>query len=371
MNNKPIDKVFLGITLTLILGGFFLFLSASLGLLARSGGERFENVFISQVVLGLFLGSIALFVTSRLNYKYLRIFSFFLFVGSIILTVCVFIPGIGFAHGGAKRWIDLRFTTIQPSELLKLGFVLYFAAWLSAAKDKVRTFRFGTIPFLVFLGIPAILLILQPDMGTFGVIAISGMGMFFAAGGRLTHIIAIILTGLLTFSIVVHFKPYLQERIDTFLNPDKDPQGAGYQMNQSLIAVGSGKLFGRGFGQGIQKFPPFLPEPTNDSIFAVASEEFGFVGSVGIILFFVFFAMRGFHISAKAPDRFSRILVIGLIFLIVTQSFINIASMVGLFPLTGIPLLFISHGGTALLFALAEVGIILNISRYKSGSSFR
>ncbi|MCK9351411.1 MAG: putative peptidoglycan glycosyltransferase FtsW [Candidatus Paceibacterota bacterium] len=367
---KSFDKIFLGITLTLVLGGFFLFLSASLGLLARTTGETFQSVFVSQIVLGLFLGSISLWILSRFNYKHLRRFSFYLFLAGIIACILVFVPYIGFEHGGAKRWLDLRFTTFQPSELLKLGFVLYLATWLASAKEKVRTFKYGTIPFLILLGIPAVLLVLQPDMGTFGVLAIAGMCMFFAAGGRFSHIISIILAGILAFFIVVHFKPYLQERIDIFLNPDKDPQGSGYQMNQSLIAVGSGKLFGRGFGQGIQKFPPFLPEPTSDSIFAVASEELGFLGSTTIVLLFVLFAMRGFHISAKAPDRFARLAVIGIVFLIVTQCFINIASMVGLFPLTGVPLLFISHGGTALLFALTEVGIILNISRHKSGTSF-
>ncbi len=368
MSGKSVDKIFLGITLLLLFGGFFVFLSASFGLLARNGGESFENVFVSQILLGLVLGITAMYMASRFNYKYLRSFSFYLFVISIILTCFVFVPGIGFAHGGAKRWIDLRLTTFQPSELLKLGFVLYLAAWLSSAKDKVRTFKFGTMPFLIFLLFPAMLLVAQPDIGTFGIIVAAGMAMFFSAGGKLSHIFAIIITGIILFFIVVQLKPYLWDRIDIFMNPDKDPQGAGYQMNQSLIAVGSGKLFGRGFGQGIQKFPPFLPEPTNDSIFAVASEEFGFVGSSLIIFLFVLFAMRGFRISSQAPDRFSRLLVIGIVILIITQSFINIASMVGLFPLTGVPLLFISHGGTALLFALAEVGIILNISRYKVGS---
>ena len=171
--------------------------------------------------------------------------------------------------------------------------------------------------------------------------------------------------GILSFAAVVHYKPYLQERINTFLNPESDPQGSGYQLNQSLIAVGSGQIFGRGFGQSIQKFGS-LPEPTNDSIFAVASEEFGFAGSSTIVLFFLFFALRGFHIAGRAHDRWGRIAVIGIVLLIITQSFINIASMVGLFPLTGVPLLFISHGGSALLFALAEVGIILSISRHRA-----
>ena len=257
MSGKSVDKIFLGITLLLLFGGFFVFLSASFGLLARNGGESFENVFVSQILLGLVLGITAMYMASRFNYKYLRSFSFYLFVISIILTCFVFVPGIGFAHGGAKRWIDLRLTTFQPSELLKLGFVLYLAAWLSSAKDKVRTFKFGTMPFLIFLLFPAMLLVAQPDIGTFGIIVAAGMAMFFSAGGKLSHIFAIIITGIILFFIVVQLKPYLWDRIDIFMNPDKDPQGAGYQMNQSLIAVGSGKLFGRGFGQGIQKFPPY------------------------------------------------------------------------------------------------------------------
>lgn len=365
MNSKKVDRVFLWTTLSLVFGGFFLFLSASLGLLARKGGASFESVFVSQIVLGLFLGMIALYFLSRLHYKYVRKISFFFFLLGIILTVCVFVPGIGFAHGGAKRWIDLRFTTFQPSEVLKLGFVLYFASWLAAAKDKVGTFKGGTLPFLALMSIPAILLVLEPDVGTFGVIAIAGAGMFISAGGKMSHMAVIALMGILSFAVVVHYKPYLQERINTFLNPESDPQGSGYQLNQSLIAVGSGQIFGRGFGQSIQKFGS-LPEPTNDSIFAVASEEFGFTGSATIVLFFLFFALRGFHIAGRAHDRWGRIAVIGIVLLIITQSFINIASMVGLFPLTGVPLLFISHGGSALLFALAEVGIILSISRHRA-----
>jgi cell division protein FtsW len=365
MNSKKVDHVFLWITLTLVFGGFFLFLSASLGLLAREGGASFENVFISQIVLGLFLGSLAMFFISRVHYKYIRKFSFFLFLSGIILTIGVFIPGIGFEHGGAKRWIDIGFTTFQPSEILKLGFVLYFASWLGASKERVNTFKHGTVPFLALLAVPAILLTLEPDMGTFGIIAIAGAGMFITAGGRLTHMTVIGIIGILSFAVVVHFKPYLRERINTFLNPENDPQGSGYQLSQSLMAVGSGQIFGRGFGRSIQKFNS-LPEPTNDSIFAVASEEFGFAGSAAIVLVFLFFAMRGFHIAGRAHDRWGRMAVTGIVLLIITQSFINIASMVGMFPLTGVPLIFISHGGTALFFALAEVGIILSISRYKT-----
>jgi cell division protein FtsW len=364
MNTKKVDKVFLWMVLFFTLGGFFLFTSASLGLLARESGADFSRVFFNQAFFGLFLGMGALFFMSQFHYKHIRKISFYFFIFAIILSLLVFVPGIGMAHGGARRWIDLKFVSFQPSEFLKLGFVLYFATWLSTVKDKVRTFRYGTIPFLVIIAIVAALLIAEPDAGTFGIIAIAGAGMFFVAGGRFTHMLLLALIAAMSFGVLLHFKPYAKERVLTFFEPERDPYGSGYQLNQSLIAVGSGGVFGRGFGQSIQKFN-FLPEPTNDAIFAVAGEEFGFVGSASIILFFLFFAMRGFRIALRAPDEWSRLVVFGIVFLIVSQSFINIASMLGIFPLTGVPLLFVSHGGTALLFALAETGIILNISRWQ------
>jgi cell division protein FtsW len=365
MKSKPLDKIFLSIVLLLTLGGFFLFTSASLGLLARESGADFSRVFFNQAFFGLFLGLAALFCMSHIHYKHIRKFSFYFFLLAILLSVGVFIPGFGMAHGGARRWIDLGFVSFQPSELLKLGFVLYFATWLSAAKDKVRTFRYGTGPFLLMIGIVAALLFLEPDAGTFGVLAIAGAGMFFIAGGRITHLLLLAVVALLSFGALIHFKPYAKERVTTFLEPDKDPYGAGYQLNQSLIAVGSGGSFGRGFGQSIQKFN-FLPEPTNDAIYAVASEEFGFAGSASIVLVFLFFAMRGFHIASRAPDMWSRLTGFWIVLLIISQSFNNIANKLGLFPLTGVPLLFVSHGGTALFFALAEAGIILNISRWQT-----
>lgn len=362
MKPKPLDKIFLSIVLLLTLGGFFLFTSASLGLLARESGADFSHVFINQAFFGLFLGLLALFGISKFPHKHIRKFSFYFFLFAIFLSLLVFVPGVGMEHGGARRWIDLKFISFQPSEFLKLGFVLYFATWLSAAKDRVRTFRYGTGPFLVMMGITGLLLFLEPDAGTFGILAIAGAGMFFIAGGRLTHLLLLAVVAVLSFGVLLHFKPYAKDRVLTFMEPDRDPFGSGYQLNQSLIAVGSGGAFGRGFGQSIQKFN-FLPEPTNDAIYAVASEEFGFVGSVSIVLLFFFFGARGFHIAGRSPDSWSRLVVFGIVFLIISQSFINIASMLGIFPLTGVPLLFVSHGGTALFFALSEAGIILNISR--------
>jgi len=365
--SKPLDKIFILIVSLLVIGGFFFFTSASLGLLAHDAGASFKSVFVSQVLIGLCLGLAAMFTLSRVNYKTIRRYSLAIFLLGCLLAVLVFVPGIGFMHGGAKRWIDLRFTTFQPSEFLKLGFVLYFASWLATTKDEINTLRGGTVPFLFFLAIPAALLVAEPDTGTFGVIAIAGFGMFLSAGGRLMHIILIVALGVAGLYSLVQFVPhyhYLEHRVTTLLNPDEDPTGSGYQINQSLLAVGSGEMFGRGFGQSIQKFN-FLPESTNDSIFAVISEEFGFLGSAGLVLLFLFFALRGFRIANHSPDQYGMLVAVGLVLLIISQSYINISSMVGIFPLTGVPLIFISHGGTALLFALAEVGIILNISRWQ------
>jgi cell division protein FtsW len=235
-----------------VCSGFFFFTTAAFGLLASKSWQSFKDVFWSQIGQGLFLGLIAMYVCSHIHYKHIRKISFFVFIVGCILCALVFVPGIGFGHGGAHRWIDLRFTTFQPSELLKLGFVLYFAMWLSVAKEKIKTFTYGTIPFLVFLFIAAALILTEPDAGTFGIIVIAGLGMFLVAGGKLSHITLILFIGIAGFCGMVYAKPYLQHRIDTFLNPESDTKGSGYQLDQALIAIGSGELFGRGFGQSIQ-----------------------------------------------------------------------------------------------------------------------
>ena len=190
------------------------------------------------------------------------------------------------------------------------------------------------------------------------------MAMLIAAGGKIKHILIIILITALGVGAVAYLRPYARQRIVTFLNPAADPMGAGYQIQQSLIAVGSGKMFGRGYGQSVQKFG-YLPEPIGDSIFAVAAEEFGFVGSVVLIFIFLVFVFRSYKIASGAPDSFAGLMVLGISTLIVVESFANIASMLGIIPLSGKPLLFVSHGGTALIIILAAVGIIANVSKFK------
>lgn len=362
MKKRSIDRVFLFTVITLVVAGFFIFTSASLGLLARSGAS-FSSVAFSQIFLGIIMGSIALITMSHVNYKYLQKYSFYIYLLSIAITLLVFIPALGFEFNGAKRWLSIGSFSFQPAEFLKLGFVIYLAAWLSGIKDKIHTFSYGALPFVILITLAAIPLLLQPDTGTFLVIFAAGFGMFLTAGARWRDIASLIGLGIAGLAIMIFKRPYLMDRITAFIDPSKDPLGSGYQIQQSLIAIGSGEWFGRGFGQSIQKFN-FLPEPIGDSIFAVVAEEFGFIGSVILIMIFLFFALRGMKIAAKSRDSFGGLLVVGIVILIVAQSFLNIGAMLGILPLTGVPLLFVSHGGTALFFALLSVGIILNVSRY-------
>lgn len=363
MLKRKLDKPFFIIVFTLILFGFLIFYSASLGFLTREG-INFSSIIFNQVFFGLVLGLVCLFVASKINYINYKKYSFYIFLFSLILTALVFTP-LGLEHGGAKRWLHLGFiSSFQPAELLKLGFVIYFATWLSSIKTKVKTFNFGVLPLIIMLGLVGAILLKQPDTGTFLVIFITAIGMFYVAEASWKHLIGLLIVALTGFATMAYLRPYLWERILTFINPSADGLGAGYQIKQSLIAIGSGQWVGRGFGKSIQKFN-FLPEPMGDSIFAVTAEEWGFIGCVFLIGLFLFFAYRGFYLGAKSDTTFGRLLAVGIVILIVSQSFINMASMLGIFPLTGVPLLFVSKGGTALMFTLLEVGIILNISKYK------
>ena len=355
------DKPFLVITVVLIVAGFFIFSSASLGLLAKES-SNYSSVAFSQTVLGLFAGSIAMLFAMRMDSKLWKKSAFYLLVIALILNILVLVPSIGFEHGGARRWIMLGNVSFQPSEILKLGFVLYFAAWAAGAKERIKTISFGFLPLMILLALCGGVLLKQPDTDAFLVIIMTGLAMFLAAGARWRHILLIILTLALGAAFLAYSRPYLRQRINTFLNPQTDALGASYQIQQSLIAIGSGGLFGSGFGQSIQKFT-YLPEPVGDSIFAVAAEEFGFIGSVTLIAIFVLFASLGLKIAVRTPDAFGRLAVVGIVIMIVSKVFVNIASMLGVIPLSGITLPFVSHGGTSLFISIFEAGIILSISK--------
>jgi cell division protein FtsW len=283
----------------------------------------------------------------------------------VLATFAVFIPHIGFSHGGARRWLDIAGFSFQPSELMKIGAVMLAALYFSQIKGKIESFTWGFGGLAGILALPAIVLILQPDIGTFGVICISVGAIFFAAGAPWRQIIAVFLAGVIVLTILISVKPYMRDRVMTFLNPAQGQLAESYQIRQSLIAIGSGGFSGRGFGQGVQKFT-YLPEPMGDSIFAVAGEELGFIGAFGIVVLFTLFAIRGYSIASRAPDLFGSLLAVGIATYLAVEAFINIASMLGVAPLTGIPLTFISQGGSAILVSLGSAGLLLSISRRRS-----
>lgn len=359
------DRTLFTLVLLLIGIGFFIFSSASLGLLARNGA-LLSSVALNQIAFGIIGGLFALLFMSSIHYRLYRQYAFYIFLGTLLLALLVF-TGFGYEHGGARRWVEFGPLSFQPAELLKIGLVIYVATWLSGMKKHIQSFTRGTLPFLGFLLIVGVILLLQPDTDTFLIMCTAAMAMFITTGARVRDVAAIVLTGALLILMLAFMRPYVMERLTTFMDPASDPQGAGYQINQSLIAVGSGGLTGRGFGQSIQKFE-YLPEPTGDSIFAVYAEEFGFIGSSVLVLLFAAFTFRGYRIATHAQDLFGMLLVVGLITLIVAQAFLNIAAMVGLAPLSGLPLPFISHGGTALMATLASIGIVLNVSKYQKKS---
>ncbi|HXK35295.1 MAG TPA: putative peptidoglycan glycosyltransferase FtsW [Candidatus Paceibacterota bacterium] len=359
---RGIDRFFLGIIIVLLAVGILVFLSAAMGVLAKNA-SKFYNILFNQLVLGLLGGLLLMYLTSRINYKFWRKYSFWFFFSSILLTVLVFVPGLGLRHGGALRWVSLGPVSFQPVEFLKIGFLIYFAGWLAWVKSKVENFRFGILPFVLLIGVVAVILLKQPDTKNFVLIVIGALAMFLLSGVKWRHIFWIGLGLAVLLGGLFFTQPYLKERLKTYLDPSRDPTGSSYQIQQSLIGIGSGGIFGRGYGQSVQKFS-FLPEPQGDSIFAVIGEEFGFVGSAIIVILYVIFGWRGLWIANRAPDIFSRLLVTGIVILITAQAFLNIASAIAVFPLTGVPLPLISHGGTSLFMTLGALGIVLNISKY-------
>lgn len=360
---KAVDFLFLGLIICLVVVGFFIFSSASLGLLARDGASLGSIVF-SQFFFGVIGGLLAMLVTTHIFYRNWRQYALYIFLAAIGLTLLVFIPGLGMTHGGATRWLDLGFTTVQPSEFLKLAFVIYLATLFSGIHRKIDTWHYGVFPFVGVLGVIAAITFSLPDTDTFLVMATAGLAMYIVAGAKLRHVAILVATAVALVAVMAFSHDYIMNRLSTFLNPSLDGQASGYQIQQSLIAVGSGGWFGRGYGQSIQKFN-YLPEPIGDSIFAVYAEEFGFIGSVLLVLAFALFTFRGYRIAAQSSDVFGMLLVVGFLTMIAVQAFLNIAAMIGVAPLAGLPLPFISHGGTALLTLLASLGIVLNVSKYR------
>ena len=365
---NSVDKVMLIITSLLLMVGIFVFISAALSVLPKSTA-LFQRMVISQLVFALVGGVGVAFLFSKIPFRFWQKYALPIGIVSLVVTFLVFIPGLGFSHGGARRWISLGFTTLQPAEILKFGIIMYWAAFLSFAGKKIKDIKFGLGSLVAFCAVPAFALLLQPDTGTFIVVLVAMVGLYFLSGAPMKHIWLMGGLVVVSFLALIITRPYLLDRVKTFANPDIDPTGSSYQINQLKMTVGSGGMFGRGYGRSAQKFQ-YLPEPVGDSIFAVAAEEMGFVGSVVIIILFMLFFWRGLHIAARAPNQFARLLTAGIVIIIAVQAFVNIASILGLMPLTGLPLSFVSHGGTSLLITLAMVGIVLQVSKYQRDNSY-
>ena len=367
-----LDYILVGVVGVLLTLGVLIIASVS----ASLSQENFNNPFYflkHQILFGVLPGLALGFLAYKIRLNLLKKWALVLLLINLILSAMVFLPKIGMTLGGASRWLAIGSFTIQPSEFLKLTFIVYLANWLAsrtprqkfAEKHLQKGFSQTLIAFLIVLGIVSLLLIFQPDVSTLGIIILTAGIMYFLSGTPIWHSILIILMGAGGIISLVKLASYRMKRWTVFLNPETDPLGIGYQIKQALIAVGSGGIFGLGLGMSRQKFG-FLPQSMSDSIFAIISEEIGFLGAVILILLFLILLWRGFKIAKNAKDKFSQLLAIGITSWIILQALINMGSMVAILPLSGIPLPFISYGGSALVTELIGIGLLLNISKNTS-----
>ncbi len=360
---KSVDKVFLSLVLILVFIGLIAISSAGIAVSQNKFGDPYYY-FKHQLFYGILPGLVAMFIASKINYKLWRKLAVLIFGAAVILLVTVLLSSHGLELKGAKRWINLGPISFQPIEMVKLAVIIYLASWLTGKRKVIKDFSESLIPFSVLLGVVGLLIILQPDVGSFGAVAFIALAMFFLAGASLKHIFGLIAMGVAGLGILIKLEPYRMNRLLAFLHPETDVQGIGWQVKQAAIAVGQGGIFGVGLGHSHQKFS-YLPEVVGDSIFAIIAEEIGMVGAGIIVVLFILLAFRGFRLAQKAPDQFSSFVVVGISLWIIFQAMINIMAIIGLMPLTGIPLPFISYGSTSLISLLAGVGIVLNISRYR------
>ncbi len=355
------DKILIIIIGIIVIFGLIMLSSATTAFAyVNKHGDSYY--YLKHQLFGLTLGLIAFWFFSRVDYHTWKKYAFWFLVFSVGLLLLVFIPGLSAHYGRARSWINIFGFSLQPSEFVKLSFLLYLAAWLESRGHKLREVSHGIGPFIVVLGIIAFLMLLQPDIGTLAIITITSLIVYFVGGGRTRHILAIVLFGVIAVAVLIRTMPHLTNRFKCFFEPNFSSNDVCYQIDQSLIAVGSGGFWGRGFGASRQKFM-YLPEVQGDAIFPIIGEEVGFIFSSFLVMLFMFLFYRGYKISKNAPDKFGRILAVGIVSWLVVQAVINIGGMINLMPMTGVPLPFISYGGSAMLAALSAVGILVNISK--------
>ncbi len=351
----------LGLAVFILLAfGLIMMYNINPALSQKQGTET--SYFLNQLTF-VGIGVVAWGVVSSVYYKLWRRFALPLLVVAIAAVIAVLTP-LGYSALGASRWLDLGPVSFQPSELLKLALVVYLAAWFERHHKDLTSLRKGVLPFVAILSVAGLFIaMLQRDMGTMMVIALSTMGMFYLAGIRLKHLGVLAAGGVVVAGLAILAFPHRISRFMTFLDPMSDCSGRGYHICQSLIGIGSGGFFGQGLGQSVQIYG-YLPEAPNDSIFAVIGEEFGLIGSLIVLTVYAALIYRGFDIIRRAPDLFGRLLAAGITLIFLFQSFINIAAMLSLVPLTGIPLPFVSYGGTSLVIMVVAAALLFNISKY-------
>lgn len=359
--NQGADYVFIGYASAIILFGLLILSSAGVAV----GLDRFSDAYFfikRQVLFGLIPGAVLFLILSKIDFRLWRKISLPIFVFAGILLTMVFVPGIGSDNNTfARSWIVVGNFSFQPIEGAKLALIIYLSAVLASLGKGVREVH-GFVSVLMISVIPLVLIALQPDTGGMFIMGALIVLMLYFARAKLTHLGIVCLLGILAFVLMIFSTPYRADRLMTFLHPELDPTGQGYQINQAFLAIGTGGWFGLGLGHSRQKFQ-YLPEVHADSIFAVAAEELGFIVVCLCIILYVLFIYRGFAIAEKTSDEFGKLLVLGIMSWIGIQTFMNIGAMVGLLPLTGVPLPFMSHGGTALMVGMAALGIVVNVSK--------
>ncbi len=369
IKRQTFDCILLTIVAVLIGLGILILASVSAPFSQEMFGS--PDYLLFRQVFWLVLGIILAFLAFKIRLDFLKKMAPILVLINLILLAMVFLPVVGVTIGGASRWLNLGIITFQPAEFLKLTFILYLAAWLSVRTEKsIKQEDAKTsleisqtlIAFLVIISVIGLLLALQPDISTLGIIVLTAILIYFSANTPFWHLILMFFLVAGSLIALIKIAPYRAERMLVFFQPGIDPLGIGFQAKQALIAVGSGGIAGVGLGMGIQKFG-FLPQPISDSIFAIFAEETGFIGALALIFLFLMFLWRGFRIAKKTQNKFFQLTAIGITSWIIVQAFVNIGSMIGLLPITGIPLPFISYGGSHLIAELVGIGILLNISK--------
>lgn len=360
-NKQTPDLLIILTTFALLALGLTMVYSAS----AVWAEYKFDDAFFfaKRQLFFAGLGIVAMFLIMNIDYWVWKKYSKHIIIACFILLVLVLIPGVGMVRNGSQSWIGLGAFSIQPSEFMKLGMIIFLAKFLSEKQKYITTVKKGLVPSLGLAGLAFGLIMLQPDLGTGTVMIGTCVVMIFIAGARIMHFAVLGLAALAGFVALIISAPYRLERITSYLDPWQDPLGSGFQIIQSLYAIGPGGLFGLGLGQSRQKFF-YLPEPQTDFIFAIVSEELGFIGGTFIILLFALLLWRGIRVAIGAPDLFGCFLTVGIIAMIAIQVMINIGVVIGLIPVTGITLPFLSYGGSSLTLMLMAVGILLNISKH-------